>query len=213
MNTFLKTLIAVAAFTAAQLPASAQLVAHLDGIELQANQVGQVFDFLVENTGDVAVTGIDGFTFVLKVGDGTAGPRIQGVDLKYGSSVFGPSAYVQSGPLDPDPGTSEPLDLYAFYIIDSDGVHPATLAAHTTTVLARLTFNTTGLTVADGPWPVSIEGSEYTLNVLSGNPQYLGFDSGTTGTLTIVPEPSAYAAVMGVLMVGFAGWRRMKRAK
>lgn len=40
---------------------------------------------------------------------------------------------------------------------------------------------------------------------------YMSFDNVKLSYVSAVPEPSAYAAIIGCIALGFAGWRRRRR--
>lgn len=205
MNT-VKSLLTAAALTAAALPASAQLVAELGDVTLQPNQSGQIVDIFVENLSSSPVLGIDAFNFVLQVNDALSGPKIQSVDLLTGTSVFNTGNFTQAGPI----GGS--TDWIAGFNLDSDGHHPTTIPGNSLTLLARVTFDTTGILASMGPLPLSVADTLYTLNALSGNSTTVVFSSTTGGTITVVPEPQQYAMAAGLGLLALAFARRFRFA-
>ena len=207
MRTFLCNIAALAALSLTQLPSSAQFIQVTVGaIELQANQSGQVVDLFVENTNPTALTSLGGLNFALQIGDGTSGPVIEGINLGAGSSVF-------AGGTQTDQGSDS---WHAFFGIDVGT--PVSLPASSSTLLARVTFSTVGLSASSQSWALSLNnvgGNDPVLNathyVTEPGNNSRTLDSIVNGTLTVVPEPAAYATAMGLLALGLAFCRRFAR--
>jgi len=56
-------------------------------------------------------------------------------------------------------------------------------------------------------WGATNAGGVFGLGRLSGNDLAIG------GSLTAIPEPSTYAAIVGVLALGGVMWQRRRKAK
>jgi hypothetical protein len=196
---------ALATFTLLQLPALGQMLqVDLGNISLQPNQSGQVRDLIIENTGPAAVENIFGLNFALQIGDGASGPQVDSISLSAGNSIFSSYAANQV-----DQGSNRRI---LFFGIDS-GDATLTLPGSSSTLIARLTLDTTGLDAASGPWTISASGAgplnsatEFVLSDGSSRP----IDIFGGGTLAIVPEPSDLAEVAGALMAGFAIWHKAR---
>jgi hypothetical protein len=119
----------------------------LGALTLAPEQEGQTVDLVVRNSGADPVNGLFGLNFALQVGDGTAGPKITSVNLAVPGSIFAGYAVNQV-----DQGSNPWI---AFYGIDTAG-RAASLPPTSSTVLARVTFDTRGLGPAVGLWSLSI---------------------------------------------------------
>ncbi|HMO64880.1 MAG TPA: hypothetical protein PKE47_06610, partial [Verrucomicrobiota bacterium] len=75
------------------LPAPAALILSVGDHLLQPNQAGQQVELFVENTGGPLAYG--GLDFSVRVGDGTAGPALTGVDLLAGPAVSAHPSYAR----------------------------------------------------------------------------------------------------------------------
>jgi hypothetical protein len=195
-----------AALSLAQFSASGQLL-YLDmgAVELQPNQGGQVHDFYIQNLDSTPLGNIQGLNFYMQVGDGSSGPRVESLSLYDGNSIFSSFSENQA-----NQGSTY---WKIFYGIDSTSL---TLPALSSTLLARVTFDTTGIGSGSGPWTISpsvdFEGTQYnTEYVLSGGTMFREIDMVNAGTLTVVPEPSAYGIVAGVMLIGAGGIRQWQK--
>jgi hypothetical protein len=201
MKRLLTSITAAAALLFPQLSGSAQmLILDLGNVQLLPNESGQAHDFFVQNIGDPV--SVDGLQFVLRVGDGTSGPKIQDVSLFAGNSVFSAAAANQERLAGSDFWT-------VAYSIDSAAV---TIPASSQTLMARVTFDTSGIGVGSGPWVLSPSVDldvDFTLSTF-----YSGASSPeislASGSLTVVPEPATYGIATGLLLIGAAGFRKWK---
>jgi len=171
---------------------------------LQPNQSGQVRDFMIQNIGGALVENIFGLNFAMQVGDGTSGPRVDSVNLYAGDSIF---ASYQVNQVNQG---SSPWIL--FFGIDSGGV-PVSMAGTSSTLLARVTFDTTGLSSGSGPWTVSGNdvgplGSATGYVLVGGESRQI--DAFVNGTLTVVPEPAESGIAAGLLVVAFVAWKKLR---
>jgi hypothetical protein len=204
MKTLPLRLISIAFSFLTPIIVSGQIVIDVGNNSLQPNQIGQTVDLFVQNTSGTPTGNIFGLNFAMQIGDGTSGPKVTGVSLFAGNSIFASFSSNQQ-----DQGSTF---WKVFYGID-DGGSAVSLPASSTTLLARLTIDTTGLTQADGPWPLSLKnispGNSATAYVLVGGAP-LPVDTINDGTLTIVPEPHEYMLMAGLGLAGFAAYRRCR---
>jgi hypothetical protein len=146
---------------------------------------------------------VSGLNFNIQVGDGTVGPPVTGIDLITGTP-FAALASTQQ-PNGPQP----PNQHAAFWNVTTPGSPPATISVSPGKWVGTVTFNTTGFT--SGSWPLHLDATA------NGPTTYLDSNGDpistliTDGTLTIVPEPSAYAALAGVACLGFGFLARRSR--
>lgn len=208
---------AVALIFGGGMACTAQIVIDVGSHTLQPNVAGQVIEFSASNTSLTTDFSFQGFEFNLQVGDGGAaaggvsnGPRFTAVDLVTGTPFEGNSVgtYDASGSLQ---SLHPLLAFYGTLTLTGDAV----LRAGETRLIARVTFDTTGLNA--GSWSLAAS------NTVNGPTKFVNVDvpgddgNGNLfpyvyeGTVTLqgvpVPEPCIGVAV-GTFLVGFVGWRR-----
>lgn len=188
---------AAAAALLIALPAPAALILTVGDLTLQPGQAGQQVALHLGNTGGALDYG--GLNFSVRLGDGTAGPALTGVDLLTGTPLAAPDNF---GGQFPD---SENTPWKQFWSVAST---TATLPAGDS-LLVTLTFDTTGL--SDGTWALSLFGTGMPATQLLDR---AGGEYAVTlqnGTLTVVPEPGVLAGVAGVALLAFALARPARR--
>lgn len=149
----------------------------------------------IELTNDsVSPISLFGFTFVLEIGDGTAGPQIDNIDLIGAGLLFDGAS--QSDVLGSDSRTA----AATAFSIANDVIVPA----ETTITLAQVALDATG--IAEGTYSISFQEA----NSLNQDTLLVG-DSVPTislndGLITVVPEPrSIFVSVLCVLL-GVGRW-------
>ncbi len=171
------------------------------GITLQPSQSGQVVDISIRND-STPLANIYGLNFMAQVGDGASGPKITDVKLNYGDSIF--KSFISI-----DQGSSSWQVFYGISVYPS----PTVSIPSGSTLLARLTFDTTGLS-GSGPWPIVFnnilgESTKYVLGDLDNTP--LAIDNFVSGQIiTAVPEPASFALATGLLLLSLGVVRRVK---
>lgn len=174
-------------------------------IDLLPDTAGQQVGLYIDNA-DASVLLADAATLKFQVDDGLNGgnaPAITAVDAITGTpwSPAGGFQNVQTG-------QAEYWDVRVFANFFS-GQH-ASLPAEGLSLLATVTFDTTGLT--GGSWSFRMAGLDVDpINSkfeLTGGGTY--FPTTTAGTVSIspVPEPETVALATGIGLVAFAAWRR-----
>ena len=165
-------------------PAGAAPTLDAGDHELAFNTSGQLVELFVTG-GDL----VDGLDLILEVGDGTEGPLITSVDLKTGT-IFASAEYIETAVV-PPPGRLTRTTV--------DGV--TDVAA--TGKVANVTFDTTGIEPGDYPFElvaVIPEVDTFSTTFLrNGAPVETTLVS---GTLTVLPEPSAlgFLGIAGLLL-------------
>jgi hypothetical protein len=209
MKTLLNSVLAAAVLGLAQ-QAAAQVIltADLNNITLEPGLGGQVRDITIQNTGSTSLDNILGLDFVMQIGDGSAGPKIQSVSLSAGNSIFAGNV---SGE-----GLVDHTDWTVFYTVDATSAVPLP-ASGPATLLARVTFDTTGVT-PNTQWTaslkdVTVSGTPYSTqyNFSADSPRAL--DNVLNGTITVVPEVPQFAIVAGVGLLALALGRRIRLAR
>jgi len=143
-----------------------------------------------QGANDIVLAGLDGGLFQ---GNFTSTLDITGVSTIY---LFGT---LNSG----TPTTTFTLDLF-----DSNFTNKARFTGADWTTLGDNGFTTFTLQSTDGGFVATdVRGLDLTLNGITDT----AFNA-TFNNLTTVPEPSAYAAIAGVLVLGFTAVRRRRRA-
>ena len=210
MSNSLRVLATIAALHVVQLSSSGQFIqVNVGNVPLQPNQSGQIVDFSVENTSPTALGSVFGLNFLMQVGDGTAGPVIQEVSLFSGDSIFATFSGNQSVA-----GGSWAISAG---IDTGSGSTVISLPGSSSTLLARVKFDTTGLGLGSGPWTLNFNnvGPSHLATAyaqeIGGTPSSRAFDSIINGSISIVPEPAAYSVVMGMFAVGLVAYRRFRK--
>ncbi len=165
---------------------------------------GQEVAIRISNDGPPVDLG--GFELLIQVADGgpgaggsIVGPRIDGVDLLTGTPFEGHALGGQFPALDNSPQRQ-------FWNVVSLS---ATLGTGSDLLLATVSFDSTGL--SPGTWDLSLSGFEGA-NTRLLDRQGTALDvSIANGTLTVVPEPAASAAIAGCLLVGGVFLHRARR--
>lgn len=181
--------------------------------ELAPGLPDQTVELYFSNTD--APQAVAGFDFNLQVGDGgpeapggsVDGPSITAVDLKT-NTIFGGLAATQV--------TAPSVDQVRVESITLDGADATVsvpVAADSSLLMATVTFDTTGFDTIGASWSLKIN------NTANGDSRFLNGDvnavaiADTAGSITIaaVPEPEAYAALTGGLLVLYVSWSRRRR--
>ena len=145
--------IGLASFWLSTVVANAVLTIDVGAVQLQPDMANQSLDFFIQNNSSSPVGSIFGLNFRAQVDGGAAGPKIMpdptGIQLYAGTSLF-------------DSFTANQVDQGSdswtvFYGIDTGG-NGVSVPASSSTLLARITFDTTGLHPGDGPWTLSFDG-------------------------------------------------------
>jgi hypothetical protein len=180
------------------------IILDLPDLLLQPNKPNQTFDLYAENqSSDFLLTGL---RIELMVGDGgpeaggsISGPAISDVSVTSPGTLFAPSNIGERGV-----GSIVP-QLFERSTLTPSGT--VTLLGGTSTKIATMTFDTTGF-----GFGTSVG---YTLDTLNG-PTVFHTPSGDfqpqlfDGTLTVIPEPSHYAAAAAGACLVWAALRRRK---
>ena len=180
-------------------PAHGQLVFTAGSHDLQPNMPGQTLEFLVQNNGS-AVNNVRGLDFLIQISeDGSEGPSITAVDIITGT----PFESNNSGPVLQDGGPH-----LKYWRVETTGPSsPVTLPSGATR-MARVTFDTTGLN--SGTWGLFFDTAfDTAYSDTSNNAIPMTINN---GSLTVVPEPSHYAAMAGAGCLIWAVVRRRKSA-
>ncbi len=178
-----------------------QVVINVGSQTLPANTSSATLSFTIASGSSSSVSGLN---FNIQVGDGTVGPPITGIQLITGTP-FANLASTQQ-PNGPQPSGNHA----AFWNVTTPGSPPATISVGPGDKVATVTFDTTGFN--SGSWQLFLG------NTANGATTYLDSNGDpiatqiTDGTLTIVPEPSTYAAVAGVGCLAFGMLLRRKRS-
>lgn len=150
---------------------------------------------------------LGGLALLVQVADGgpafggsISGPSIDGVDLLNGTPFEGKNLGGQFPAIDNTPQRQ-------FWNVLGVG---ATLATGSGQLLATISFDSTGF--SSGTWDLSLafsSGATTRLVDPEGDPIDVSI---TNGTLTVVPEPAAGAAIIGCLLVGvsLANWAKRR---
>jgi hypothetical protein len=190
----------------AQLTGHAQfLILDLGNIVLQPEQGNQQVDLIIQNTDSNPLDNIFGLNFALQIADGASGPQVNGVSLYFGNSIF--SSY-SANQIDQGSTTRS-----VFYGIDAGGT-PVSLPAQSSTLLARLTFDTTGVSGPSGPYAIAASDvgpihSSTSYVLIGGSTRPI--DTLLNGTITIVPEPTSstlMASLASLVVAGFIRWKK-----
>ena len=179
--------------------AQADLTIVVGAHDLQPNQAGQTVPIFV--TSDIADS-TQGLAFNAQLGDG--GPDLGGTDvtpLMTGDAV-GPGTLFETNHNAPADGSVPPSFVNIGFTVQS-GTVPIPVGA---TLLATLTFDTTGFTA--GTWPLLLSG---TANGDTQILQTVGALSIENGSITIVPEPSSI--VLGLFAVAGFGAVAIRRRR
>jgi hypothetical protein len=171
-------------------------------ITLQPSQSGQVVDISIRNDSASAVANVLGLNFGAQVGGGTSGPKITNVKLDATGSIF--AAYGQNFQYVFD------NSWRVFYNIDTGGGSVAIPTG--TTLLAQLTFDTTGLS-SSGPWPLVFNDNSvpWSVDFTLVDTSSLAIDNIVSGQIiTAVPEPASFALATGLLLLSLGVVRRVK---
>jgi hypothetical protein len=177
-----------------------QVFINVGAQTLAANSPTATLTFTIASGSSSSVSGLN---FNIQVGDGTVGPPITGVELITGTP-FGALASTQQ------PNGSQPAGNHAaFWNVTTPGSPPATITVGSGNKVATITFDTTGFN--SGNWSLHLDATA------NGPTTYLDSNGDpitttiTDGTLTIVPEPSTYAAVAGMACLAFGIFVRRAR--
>ena len=187
--------------------ARAGLYINVGTIDLNPNTAGQTVDLFIDNTGATAFQA-QGLTLRLQVDDGLGGgnaPILTAVNAVTGTPWAGQLGSVNNQKTEP-----EFWDVRIFSDFFSGKY--AELGPNSHTLLATVTFDTTGLT--SGTWDFRL--ANFTLTPNPGDTKYNLFGTGNeffptvnNGQLTVVPEASTWLAGMFALSVAaFSGLRR-----
>jgi hypothetical protein len=195
MKTHFRILCGLAAFCA--FNAQAQLTINVGNFQLLPNTPDQTVTLNVSG-----VSGAAALDFFVQVADGfptvpgstSNGPNITSVDIVTGTLFASNNDGGQFGAI------SDPQRWYRGVL-----TQPNTTVSGSGT-LATLKIDTTGFT--SGSWTLNVK------NVFNGQTTFYDANFNpiaaniTDGTISIVPEPSAYGLAMGALVIGFGFFRR-----
>jgi len=177
------------------------LSGDVGNIPLLGNTANQTVELRLLNTGSDPLQ-VNGLTFQLNLvnGGGVLGPSITAVDLLTGTPLAGAgAASIAPG------GSTSPAFWDLRYVFFSGS---ATLAANSDTLLATVTFNTTGF--ANDSWALSLGGTFYN-QFGTGLEFFPNFVDGQIN-VSAVPEPVQLALpIFGGLAVLVGGARRWHR--
>lgn len=184
------------------------LTVILGTTSLQPNQPGQTVPFYIANEGDSDFLA-QGATINFEVDDGVVGvpaaPLITGLDLLSGTVWQSVSLPVQTAP------SGLGSEFVSRSILDFGGGF-ARLEASSYTLLAMVTFDTTGLD--SGSWSLRLD--EFASSAAKS--KYVDYGTGldvlptvTNGELIIVPEPPAFGQVSAVVLL--AAWWLLRRRR
>jgi hypothetical protein len=205
MKTLLSSvLVTVTLGLAPQAVAQITLTANLNNITLEPNLKDQVRDITIQNTGTASLDNILGMDFVMQIGNGSTGPKIQSVSLSAGNSIFAGNVSGEA--------LVDSTSWTVFYEVDATSTLSLP-ASGPATLLARVTFDTTGL-LPNTQWTaslkdVSVAGTPYSTSYLFGTGSPRPLDTVLNGTISVVPEPVHFATVSGLSLLGLALGRRI----
>lgn len=190
-------------------------LAPISSFEFEPHEM-RMIGIVADNTGDSAR--LSGYTLELGIGGGgvelggVAGPTFTAADLVTGT-VFATdhgTPTVNGGP-NPFPGRGNvPQYLGLSLTTSSSAISPETLGAVDLapgrTLLGLVTVSASGFSTPQtwdlqfiGPGSATFLNDAYN-NILTPELQ--------NGTITVVPEPGAYALAVGLALVGLTLWRR-----
>jgi hypothetical protein len=198
---FVALLVVEALSTRAQV-----LTVDLPDISLQPNRAGQTF---IIDVGGGPRSDITALTLNLQVGSQPdpsspgfdLGPKIEAIDVITGTPFEGHVLNSGGGPIFEAPSSQ----LWEADVRASSARTLPTAGQH----LATVTISTVGIN--SGRF-------DYTIDTVNGHTTFgttgADFDAvlvGGAGTLTVVPEPGAYALIGGLGCLASAGWLRRSR--
>lgn len=193
-----------AALSLVSTTASGQISLSTSTFSLLPDTAGQVFELSYDNAGPVDVTGIE---LALQVGDGASletledGPNITATD------VFTGTVFEGLNTLDTTLQSDEQL-VSAGLLLNSGTVELPAGSGR----LGLITLDTTGFTTVGQSWNFKLNDT-----LLGDSPSFFDDKANSLGitandiTMTVVPEPEAYAIAVGLGLVGFAAWSRRRR--
>jgi hypothetical protein len=181
--------------------ANAQLLVFQPGtISLQPNMANQQVEFEVRNDG--GSTDVYALELSIRVGDSTSGPQITGVNLLTGTAFQNNNNNGQFG----DPSNQAWQQGWA---VEAGSFSPLPHLSPGDNLLATVTFDTTGLT--SGTWDLIFDfpgETRYVDGVGETIPMQV-----SNGQLTVVPEPSEYAAMAALGCLAWAVYSRKTKAR
>ena len=207
--------------------ASVWLGAFAAGVLLPCGVIGQVFELyagnhvLLPDTPGQSVTltvanvngaphAVSGVNVYVDIGDGHEGPIPAPTIQAFNLSVGPLNGFITIAPGTPNPALpSKSLQTSA-----TVNTPPGTVSFPVGGPydFMHLTIDTTGF--FSGTWDLKvagINGGSFEVEFLNvGFPQVIA-TTHFNGTISIVPEPSTYAALSGLALLAFAGYRRFRR--
>jgi hypothetical protein len=199
----------LALLAAGALSSSAQvLTIDLPDISLQPNLAGQTFT--IDLAGDPTAHVI---TLVMNLQVGSqpdpnspnfdSGPKIQGIDLVTGTGFEGNVLNTGGGPIFDSPSSQ----LWESDVRANSEFTEPVAGKH----LATVTISTVGFSSGAFNYTIATENGGVTFGRTTGFSDVDAVLTGGPGTLTIVPEPSTYAAAFGFACICWGVWSRRSR--
>ncbi|MHC1765360.1 MAG: hypothetical protein AB9869_13840 [Verrucomicrobiia bacterium] len=193
----------------------------ISSFEFQPDEV-QTIGILVNNLN--GTERLSGYTMELRIADGgppfggVAGPVFTGADLKTGTPFQTDGTPVVRGGPNPVLGLgSVPQFLGLTLTTTSEAVPPEALGAISLasgySLLATLTVSAAGFTTPQ-TWSLEFRGagsSTFFDDAYADPDSVVHTPTLVNSTISIVPEPQAYALAAGLVSLGFAFWRRFRR--
>ena len=186
--------------------ARASIILDPDIKQLQPDTAGQIIELHSEATEGETITGVDLNVQIgaLKIGNGDAFPTITDVDLTGAGTIFDGNNTGESGT-----GSFAPAGFPSLWQL-STGTSSGAVSADG--VLARLTVDTTGYQIGDGPFDLRV------VDTLNGDTTFTLASGSTTaidnGDIVLTPEPTSAAllAIGGLALLAYrpAPRRRMR---